>query len=133
MYNGDNISKWIMMRGMGGKNMDQEFERFLSKLETAMTCRKKTVDTNQFIKFESLYKKTLIEFADLCEASMETKYDEDSVSVTIIGKTLVISDFDSALKEIIMDRNTVVHFGVDEKKKDSVIMNLWFRCWTWEE
>ena len=113
--------------------MDQEFERFLSKLETAMTCRKKTVDTNQFIKFESLYKKNLIEFADLCEASMETKYDEDSVSVTIIGKTLVISDFDSALKEIIMDRNTVVHFGVDEKEKDSVIMNLWFRCWTWEE
>ncbi|MCB6609472.1 hypothetical protein V3C10_06245 [[Clostridium] symbiosum] len=113
--------------------MNQDFERFLSKLETAMTCRKKTVDTNQFIKFESLYKKTLIEFAALCEASIETKYDEDSVSVTIVGKTLVISDFDSAMKEIIMDRNTVIHFGVDEKKKDSVMMNLWFRCWMWEE
>lgn len=113
--------------------MEQEFERFLSKLETAMTCRKKTVDTNQFIKFESLYKKTLIEFADLCEASMVTKYDEDSVSVTIVGKTLVISDFDNALKEIIMDRNTVIHFSVDETSKDSVMMNLWFRCWMWEE
>lgn len=112
--------------------MDQEFERFLSKLETAMTCRRKIVDTNQFVKFESLYKKILIEFADLCEASMETKYDTDSISVTIIGKTLVISDFDIALKEIIMDRNAVIHFGMDEKK-GGVMMNLWFRCWTWEE
>ena len=125
--------KRTIVRGVGGKNMDQDFERFLSKLETAMTCRKKTVDTNQFIKFESLYKKTLIEFANLCEASIETKYDEDSISVTIVGKTLVISDFDSALKEIIMDRNTVIYFGMDEKNKDSVMMNLWFRCWTWEE
>ena len=125
--------KRTIVRGVGGKNMDQDFERFLSKLETAMTCRKKTVDTNQFIKFESLYKKTLIEFANLCEASIETKYDEDSISVTIVGKTLVISDFDSALKEIFMDRNTVIHFGMDEKNKDRVMMNLWFRCWTWEE
>ena len=125
--------KRTIVRGVGGKNMDQDFERFLSKLETAMTCRKKTVDTNQFIKFESLYKKTLIEFANLCEASIETKYDEDSISVTIVGKTLVISDFDSALKEIFMDRNTVIYFGMDEKNKDSVMMNLWFRCWTWEE
>lgn len=112
--------------------MDQEFERFLSKLETAMTCRKRVVDTEQFIKFESLYKKALIEFADLCEASMEIKYNTDSISVVIIGKTLVISDFDNDLKEIMMDKNTVIHFGMDEKK-GGVMMNLWFRCWMWEE
>lgn len=111
--------------------MDEGFKRLLESIEIMESKNKRVIKKNRFKWFNMVEKAILEDFADSCEATMTTTYAVDSITVTIVGELIMISEYDQYLKKILMGKDVLVRFSA--QNDGNVNMTLTIYCTKWKK
>lgn len=110
----------------------KELDKLIEKMDKFRDTHIKRSKTEMFSFFNSVLKKTLVEFVECTEMLLSIVQTEDSITVTISDADtfLLLCDEDRTILKVLSVANAVF---IKTNAKGGIDLEMWFRGWEWEE
>lgn len=107
-----------------------EFQNLQKRWEAFKATHKMLIDTSVYELFDSFVMPTIKKYCEGNECvTFQSAITEEGASVTIKSKRLLFDDEDSEILKLLLLASLVEI----QSNGDFVIMELWFRTWSWKE
>lgn len=96
-------------------NMEEKMKRFMNSIERLENGRVRSEDRLQW--FEQVEKPILEDFAGDCGAAIRTTVEGKMICVVITGERILIPEFDSCVKRILLQDDVLIRMKSCEDGK----------------